>query len=65
MKITVNGSISQFLKGLPEVKPEVIIGLPINDSKGNRIGTITEIDKDTDLWTGIIEAKGELLCLIR
>ncbi len=60
MKITVNGSISQFLKGLDGIKPEVIVGLPINNSKGNRIGAITEIDKDADLWTGIIEVKGEL-----
>lgn len=55
--INVSGSVSQFLKGLDkdQIPIESLIGLPINDSNGNRIGHVTSINDKADLWNGEIE----------
>lgn len=55
MKIT--GSISQTLKGLNSgvVPIESLIGLPINDLNGNKIGTITYINPENDSWQGAVD----------
>ena len=49
----IKGSISQLLKetGAGRVP---FIGLPINDSNGNKIGSITEVNIDNDTWYGEI-----------
>lgn len=49
----IKGSISQLLKG-PGTGRTPFIGLPINDSNGNKVGIITEVDIDNDTWYGEI-----------
>lgn len=52
----VKGSISQLLKGLENtnISKNSLIGIPINDSNGNKIGVITKIDIDNDTWYGSV-----------
>lgn len=55
--MNITGNLSQLLKGLP-VTDELLmslIGKPINDSNGKRIGIITNIDIKEDLWYGRLE----------
>lgn len=55
--MNITGSLSQLLKGLP-VTDELsmsLIGKPINDSNGKRIGTILNIDIKEDFWYGRLE----------
>ena len=49
----VKGSISKSLKG-PGTGRMSLIGMPINDSDGNKIGTITKVDIDNNTWYGEI-----------
>jgi len=49
----IKGSISQMLKGLnADVSDDLLVGKPINDSNGNKIGVITKIDINNDTWYG-------------
>jgi len=54
----ISGSLPQLLTGLDRSKIPVkyFIGLPINDSNGKKIGVITAIDIDNNVW------HGEILC---
>ncbi len=52
----VKGSISQLLKGLENtnISKDSLVGKPVNDSNGNKIGVITKIDIDNDTWYGCV-----------
>ena len=52
-----------------EMPIESFIGLPINDSNGKKIGSITSVDLDNDLWYGevkydIFKEEGEVTMAI-
>ena len=47
---TVCGSVEPLLSGLPNTTPEQLVGLPINDENGKRIGVITSVDGK--FWNG-------------
>lgn len=47
----VEGSISALLKDMP-ISPEDLLGKPIRDENGDRIGTIYEINVLLDTWYG-------------
>ena len=55
--MNITGKLSQLLNGLP-ITDELLmslIGKPINDSNGKKIGTITNIDIKEDLWYGQLD----------
>jgi len=53
----ISGSLSQLLNGLDrsKISVESFIGLPINDSNEKKIGVITSIDIDNNVWHGEIQ----------
>lgn len=52
----IKGSISQLLKGLENtnISKDSLVGKPVNDSNGNKVGVITKIDIDNDTWYGSV-----------
>jgi len=54
--VEIKGSISRLLKELENtnISKNSLIGKPINDSNGNKIGVITKIDIDNDTWYGSV-----------
>lgn len=50
----IKGSITHLLLG-SNIDKESLIGQPINNSKGHKIGTITSVDIDNDNWYGEID----------
>lgn len=61
-KFTISGSVKNLLKGLESVDsitPDILIGLPINDAEGNKIGTITHIEDD--FWYADVEDQDDIL----
>jgi len=50
----IKGSISRLLKALqiPTYPKDSLVGKPINDPDGNKIGVITKIDVENDTWYG-------------
>ena len=55
--MNIGGKLSQLLNGLPYTDELLmsLIGKPINDSNGKKIGTITNIDIKEDIWYGRLE----------
>ena len=52
----VMGAISQLLIGLDDNKIsfDSLVGKPINDSNGNKVGVITKVDTINGFWHGTI-----------
>ena len=55
----IKGSITDILKGLENtnISKDSLVGKPINDSNGNKIGVITKIDINNDVWYGSISKR--------
>lgn len=52
----ITGSIKLLLKGLPITNDIVnsMVGKPINDYNGNKIGVIDYVDIENDIFHGIL-----------
>lgn len=52
----IKGSITDILKGLENtnMSKDSLVGKPINDSNGNKIGVITHININNDTWHGSV-----------
>lgn len=64
----IKGSITDILKGLENtnISKDSLVGKPINDYNGNKIGVITKIDINNNTWYGsvsknIFKSKDELI----
>jgi len=64
----IKGSITDILKGLENtnISKDSLVGKPINDSNGNKIGVVTKTDINNDIWYGsvsknIFKSKDELI----